>query len=506
MANIGREERSGGHDRALPQRFLDFMTTGWRTEETDLTPVPQVKHLARRRDLLSAAFPGDTLVIPTGTIHSRTFGSPYPFRAGSDFLWLTGDQEPDSVLVMHPTAGGHDAVLYTRPRSNAESGAQYLDRTDGEIWVGRRKSPQEKAAVLAIDTRPLHRLPAVLSAVASSDRLRVLRGYDAGLDGGLDRGMLPVTPDNTGRDAMLASVLSELRMEKDEWELAQIQDAVDATVRGFEDVARRLRPDAPTSERYIEGVFSWRARVDGNALGYSSVVAGGPRSTILHWARNDGSVEPGQILLMDMGIENNNCYTADVTRVLPVSGTFSPAQRDVYDIVHASRNAGLAALAPGAAFAEIHDVCMRVLAEGLRSLGLLKGSADEAMDPSSLAYRRWSLHGFGHMLGLDVHDCGHARPEAYGSGVLRENHVLTMEPGLYLQPHDELVPEELRGIGVRIEDDVLVTAHGHRLLTEALPTDSHEVEAWLAAQREAGPREPGIDDVRPAVHRGPTGY
>lgn len=288
-------------------------------------------------------------------------------------------------------------------------------------------------------------------------------------------------------------MLSELRLEKDEWETAQLQDAVDATIRGFEDIARRLRPDAPTAERLIEGVFAWRARVDGNAVGYNSIVAGGPRSTILHWDRNDGGIEPGQILLLDMGIENNQGYTADVTRVLPVSGTFTPAQRDVYDIVHASRTAGLAALAPGVEFAEIQWTCTRVLAEGLLGLGILKGSLDEVLDPQTMAYRRWTLHGFGHMLGLDVHDCGHARPEYYAGGVLRENHVLTMEPGLYLQPNDELVPEELRGIGVRIEDDVLVTATGHRLLTEALPTESYEIESWLAAQREAGPREPGVD-------------
>jgi Xaa-Pro aminopeptidase len=497
LGNIGREEISGAHDTEIPQRFLDLMATGWRGEEVDLTPVPQAKNLAQRRASLSAAFPGDTLVIPTGHIRSRTFGAPYPFRAGSDFLWLTGDQEPASVLVLHPTATGHDAVLYVQPRSDAASGARYLDRVDGEIWHGRRYSPEEKAAIFGIDTRTLDELPPVLAGVASSDRLRVLRGYDTGIDGGLERGSLPVTAEGAGRDAALASVLSELRLEKDEWEIAQLQDAVDATVLGFEDVARRLRPDVPVSERFIEGVFSWRARVAGNGLGYSAIAGGGPHATVLHWSRNDGQVEPGQVVLMDMGVENVNCYTADVTRVLPLSGTFSPAQRDVYDIVHAARTAGLAVMAPGVAFEEVQRVCTRVLAEGLSSLGVLKGSVDEAVDPSSIAYRRWSLHGFGHMLGLDVHDCGHARPEAYVAGVLRENYVLTMEPGLYLQPHDELVPEELRGIGVRIEDDVLVTGTGTRLLTQALPTGSYEVEAWLAAQREAGPREPGADDVAP---------
>ena len=493
MTNIGREELSGAHDAQLPPRFVDFMLQGWRDEGVDLTPVPHVKNLSRRRARLSEAFPGDTLVVPTGTIRSRTFGAPYPFRGGSDFLWLTGDQEPDSVLVLHPTANGHDAVLYVRPRSDTSSGAQYLDRVDGEIWHGRRFSPQEKSVILEIDTRTLAELPAAVGRVASSDTVRVLRGYDAGFDAGL----LPVTARNVGRDALLASVLSELRLVKDDWEIEQIQDAVDATVLGFEDVARRLPADMSFPERLVDGVFGWRARVAGNGIGYSSVVGGGPRTTVLHWSHNTGTVEPGQTLLMDMGVENVHCYTADVTRVLPVSGTFSTAQRDVYDIVHASRCAGLAVMAPGVAFREVHLTCMQVLAEGLHGLGILPGSVAEAMDPDTMSYRRWSLHGFGHMLGLDIHDCGHARPEAYGDGVLRENHVLTMEPGLYMQPHDELVPEELRGIGVRLEDDVMVTADGVRVLTQALPTASHEIESWLAAQREAGPREPGPDDVTP---------
>lgn len=490
MANIGREEVSGAHDSQIPKKFLDYMLTGWRIDEVDLTPVPQVKHLARRRTLLSAAFPGDTLVIPTGNIHSRTFGAPHLFRGGSDFIWLTGDQEPNSVLVLHPTATGHDAVLYVQPRSDIASGQQYLDRIDGEIWHGRRFSPQEKSVIFEVDTRPLAELPAAVGK-ANPAALRVLRGYDTGIDAGL----LPMTDENAERDALLASVLGELRLPKDEWEIQQLQQACDATVLGFEDVARRLPADAVTSERVIDGIFGWRARVNGNGVGYSSVIGGGPRSTILHWSRNDATVEPGQVLLMDMGVENVNCYTADVTRVLPVSGTFSKAQRDIYDIVYASRCAGLAKMAPGAAFREIHQTCMQVLAEGLHDLGILPGSVEEAMDPESMTYRRWTLHGFGHMLGLDVHDCGHARPEAYSAGVLKENYVLTMEPGLYLQPHDELVPEELRGVGVRLEDDVLITADGNRLLTQALPTESHEIESWLAAQRDAGPRTPGTHDL-----------
>jgi Xaa-Pro aminopeptidase len=180
-----------------------------------------------------------------------------------------------------------------------------------------------------------------------------------------------------------------------------------------------------------------------------------------------------------------------VTRTVPVNGTFTPLQRQVYDIVHASQQAGMDAIKPGVKFRDVHKTCMHVLAEGLNDLGLLPVSVDEAMSEQSTVYRRWTLHGFGHMLGIDVHDCANARNENYRDGELAEGYVLTVEPGLYFQPEDDLVPAELRGVGVRIEDDVLVTADGCRNLSAGLPRSSADVEAWMAAQREAGPRLPG---------------
>jgi Xaa-Pro aminopeptidase len=158
--------------------------------------------------------------------------------------------------------------------------------------------------------------------------------------------------------------------------------------------------------------------------------------------------------------------------------------------VHRSQQAGIDAIRPGVKFDDVHLTCMRVLAEGLSDLGVLPVSVDEAMAKENSHYRRWTLHGFGHMLGLDVHDCAHARKERYREGTLEEGYVLTVEPGLYFQPEDDLVPAELRGIGIRIEDDVLVTGDGARNLSDGLPRTADEVEVWLAAQREAGPRLP----------------
>ncbi|MER7444223.1 aminopeptidase P family protein [Micromonospora avicenniae] len=477
------------HDPAFPEAFLSFMRQGWRDSELAVTPAPQAPNHAKRRAALSAAFPGETLVIPTGNEKVRANDTAYPFRAGSDFAYLTGDLEPDSVLVMRPNGSGHDATLYMRPRSSRQTDEFFRSR-HGELWVGRRPTLTEKSTELGLPTADLAELEVALADLAPR-RTRVLRGFDSRVDAAVRPYDGPRAEGQPARDHELAVVISELKLVKDEWEIAQLQEAIDATVRGFEDVARVLPADRGVSERLLEGVFALRARHDGNDVGYGSIVGAGEHATTLHWVHNNGTTRPGELLLMDMGVENRNLYTADVTRVVPVDGRFTPLQRQVYDIVYASQQAGIDFIKPGVEFREVHRTCMRVLAEGLADLGLLPVSVDEAMDEKSTVYRRWTLHGFGHMLGIDVHDCANASKEKYREGTLGEGYVLTVEPGLYFQPEDELVPEELRGIGIRIEDDVLVTASGAVNLSAGLPRAADEVETWLAAQREAGPRLPG---------------
>ncbi|MDQ3274816.1 MAG: M24B family metallopeptidase, partial [Actinomycetota bacterium] len=226
-----------------------------------------------------------------------------------------------------------------------------------------------------------------------------------------------------------------------------------------------------------------RARVEGNDVGYTCIVGGGSHGTVLHWNDNDGPVRPGELLLLDMGVEARSLYTADITRTLPIAGRFSPLQRDLYTLVFDAQEAGMAAVRPGAKFSEYHQAAMTVLAHGLADLGLLPCSVEEALDPDSKVYRRWTIHGTGHMLGLDVHDCSAAPTDRYREGTLEPGYVLTVEPGLYFQPDDELVPEELRGIGIRIEDDLLVTADGNVNLSAAMPRTADDVEAWMASLR-----------------------
>ena len=471
------------YDVDFPDAFKHFMRTGWGESQLAVAPRPEAADHARRREALAAMFPGETLVIPSGNEKVRANDSLYPFRPGSDFMYLTGEHDPDAVLVLGPDG----ATLFIRPRSPRDTDEFFRNARYGELWIGRRHTLGEKTIELGLPTRDVSGLPQVLASLAPA-RTRVVRGNDLGVD----MAVRPYDPTEAGaRDRELATALSEMRLTKDDWELTQLQDAIDATVRGFEDVARVLPPDRPVNERFIEGIFGLRARHDGNGLGYSSIVGGGAHATILHWIRNTGATTPGQLLLMDMGVENPALYTADVTRTVPVSGRFSPAQRDVYEIVHRAQQAGMDAIAPGVRYEDVSRTCNQVLAEGLYELKLLPGSVEEALDKESMVFRRWTLHGFGHMLGLDVHDCTAARKEMYREGSLAAGYVLTVEPGLYFQADDELVPEELRGVGIRIEDDVLVTATGYRNLSDGLPRTPDAVEAWLAAQREVGPRYPG---------------
>lgn len=453
------------HDPAVPEAYLAFMRTGWDDREREVAPHPAAEQMARRRRALAEAFPGERLVLPGGGYKVRSNDTDYRFRVDTAHAYYCGNQTSDATLVIDDG----EAVLYARPRATRETDEFFRDRQYGELWAGRRPSLGELQASLGIEVRHADELEAALRA---SGKTRVHREVAAGVDA-------LVTGDE-GRDTQLARVASEQRLVKDDWEVAQLQEACDVTALGFTDCVREWDGVIEHGERWLEGTFFRRARTMGNDLGYDSIVAGGSHATTLHWIENSGPITPGELVLLDMGVEGNHLYTADVTRTLPVNGTFTPLQRELYDVVLHAQQAGIDALRPGVPFLAAHDAATVVLAHALADLGLLPCSAEEALDPDSKVYARWTLHGVSHMLGLDVHDCGRAAPEAYREGTLAEGMVLTVEPGLYFQADDLLVPEELRGIGIRIEDDILVTAEGTRNLSASLPRAADEVEAWMA--------------------------
>lgn len=462
------EPKTEGHDPAVPEAYAAFMREGWGDRELDLAVQEVAEPAARRRARLAEAFPGERLVLPAGTYKVRAYDTDYRFRPDTAHTYFSGNQTSDAVLVIE----GGESVLYARPRSSRETDEFFRDRQYGELWAGRRPSLKEMSDSLGLEVRHIDDLEA---ALGGSGKTRVLRGVSSYVDG--------LVAADESHDADLARVASELRLVKDDWEVAQLQQACDITTLGFEDVVREWDRVLEFGERWVEGTFFRRARAMGNDIGYDSIVGGGRHATTLHWIDNTGPITPGELALLDMGVENRSLYTADVTRTLPIDGRFTDLQRDLYDLVYAAQEAGINALRPGEPFRAGHNAAMEVLAHGLADLDLLPVPVEEALDPESRVYARWTLHGTSHMLGMDVHDCGQAAPEAYADGTLAEGMVLTVEPGLYFQEDDLLVPEELRGIGIRIEDDILVTADGTQNLSAALPRTSTEVEAWMDSLR-----------------------
>jgi Xaa-Pro aminopeptidase len=465
------KQRKNGLDKGVSDELAAHMRSGWAdTELRNLEPVAQAGHTARRRAALSARFPGERLVVPAGNLKRRSNDTDYPFRASVEYAYLTGNQTEDGVLVMEPEGEqGHTATLYLLPRSDRENGEFWLDG-QGELWVGRRNSLAEGEQLYGMPCADVRTLRGVLAA--ASGPVRVVRGHDAGVEQALTD---KVTLE---RDEEMRVFLSEMRLVKDDFEIAEMEKACAATVRGFEDVVRVLDKAEATSERYIEGTFFLRARVEGNDVGYGTIAASGPHATTLHWVRNDGPVRSGDLLLLDAGVETRELYTADVTRTMPVGGRFTDLQRTLYDAVFEAQEAGIAAVRPGAKYGDFHEAAQRVLAEHLVKWGLLEGPVERVLELG--LQRRWTLHGTGHMLGMDVHDCAVARRETYVEGTLEPGMCLTVEPGLYFQPDDLTVPEEYRGIGIRIEDDILVTEDGNRNLSAALPRTSTDVEEWMA--------------------------
>jgi Xaa-Pro aminopeptidase len=464
---MSSDTQRAAHDPANPEALLKFMTQRWARPRRQRGQVKAARAHRARRGALSQAFPGDVLIIPTGHEKVRANDTNFRFRPGTDFFYLTGSHEPDSVLMLLPEGDGHRHVLFVEPNPGKSNATFFTDRVKGELWVGARRGVPESQAWFGVDeARSLADLADFLTHLSAP--FRVLRGLSARVDGPL--------PAQVDRDDAFAQVLGELRLIKDAAEVAELSAAIASTRRGFEDVITRLA--VARSEREIEGVFGLRARVEGNDVGYSTIAACGAHACILHWSRNNGKVNPEDLLLLDAGVEGNSLYTADITRTLPISGTYSPEQREVVQLVHRAQRAGIAEVRPGNDFLAPNRAAMRVLALGLQHMGIL-ADAEEALREDRQLYRRYTLHNVSHMLGLDVHDCARAREEAYKFGKLRAGMVLTVEPGLYFQPDDLTVPAKYRGIGVRIEDDILVTETGSRNLSRSLPSDPAAVERWM---------------------------
>jgi len=457
------------HDSGTPDNLIAFMSQGWIDAPITVATIANQEGFRRRRAALSKAYPDTYIIVPAGHEKVRANDTNFRFRPSSDFAYLTGAGEPGALLVLEPAHTGHRTLLFV-PAHNRGKAEFFTDRVYGELWVGRHRGVDESQLFYGVDAcRPITEIEAYLGEVKRSGaRVRVVRG---------DQPEVDAVFAQTDGDDELATHLSEVRLIKDAYEVAELRRCVEITKRAFEDVIAVL-PRAK-SEREVEAAFWSRARIEANDVGYLTIAAAGNHACTLHWNHNHGKIDKSELLLLDAGVEVESLYTADITRTLPIGGSYSPEQRAVYDLVHASQKAAFDEVRPGSDFLAPNRAAMRVLTEGLIELGILKHSVDEAMDPQNQYYRRYTLHNVSHMLGIDVHDCARARSEHYRYGALQPGMALTVEPGLYFQPDDATVPERFRGIGVRIEDDVIVTQDGHENLSAILPSQSSDVEAWM---------------------------
>jgi Xaa-Pro aminopeptidase len=472
----GKDTEVRTHDIPIADAMVEFMKVGWAPSPLDgVTAHPSIPYTKIRRDKVSKQFVGKRLIFPSGSLKVRSNDSDYQFRAHSAFSWFTGivasDCVPDSLFIMEPTADGHQGLLFIHPRSPRDNNEFYKNTRYGEFWVGRRMTLDETETKYALQVKQIELIEEFLS---DKKETLLVRGQDPAID--------KLVVEDAESEKEFLNYISVMRAVKDKYEIDEMQKAIDASVRGFADMVR-IFPAAtavPRGERVVEAAFYGRARLEGNDNGYPSIVASGAHACILHWIKNDGDVLPGDLILIDAGVEVESHYTADITRTFPVNGKFTQTQRNIYMIVYKAQQAGIAAIKPGARFRDIHNACMVEIARGAQELGVLPISAEESLLAENGLHRRWQFHGSGHHLGIDVHDCAHARKEQYSDALLEPGMILTVEPGFYVQPDDTLFPEEYRGIGVRIEDDILVTESGAKILSNALPRHPDEVEAYMA--------------------------
>jgi Xaa-Pro aminopeptidase len=482
------------------KQFAEFMTTKWDKEVPTPLDFTVEKHFAEvRRSKLSQNFLGDRLVIEAGDLKTRSNDCDYRFRPFTPFSYYTGlgmDFDPGAVMVFEPITikikqqkpyRTHVCTLYVEPMKGRDSAEFFTSSSKGEFWIGKRPGIADFEESLGVTVKDKEALKKDLKKLIKPPfKTRLLSESDS--------------------DEKLLEFASEHRLIKDNYEISEMKKAISATKAGFERVIQTL-PRAISSqrgERVVEGEFNANAIELGNAVGYETIAAAGENATTLHWIRNNGRVQEGDLLLLDAGVEMDSLYTADITRTLPISGKFNQWQRNIYEVVLKAANAAFrkaeswnsANNSTGNStgnsddsndqpvkFRDVHDEAMKVIVEELIKLDILKVSASEALSKDGQQHRRWMCHGTSHHLGMDVHDCAAARASMYHDANLEEGMIFTIEPGLYFKSDDLLVPAQYRGIGIRIEDDILVTSNGAVNLSADIPRNAEHVESWMSNLR-----------------------
>ncbi len=414
--------------------------------------------------------PDAVAIVQGSRLASRSADTHFPFRQDSDFWYLTGFDHPNATAVLR-SSDGPDFTLYVEPRMR-----------EAEVWTGYR--PGVEGAVREFDADEAHPAEKLIGSVpellTGAERVYHQLGRDTGLDaalvGAADNMRLHSRQGHVPPEAFVdpRSILHEMRLLKDDDELETMRRAAAISAEAHHEAARLAH--GGHYEYELQAVLDYTFRRRGaRGPAYDSIVGGGANACVLHYIRNDQKLENGTLVLIDAGCELDG-YASDVTRTYPVGGRFEGPARAIYDAVLDAQLAALDVARPGGTLIEVHDAAVRRLAENLIELGILKGTADEAIQQET--YRPYYMHQTSHWLGLDVHDVGaYVRDSA--PRPLEPGMVFTVEPGLYIAPDDEGSDPRFRGIGVRIEDDVAVTADGCEVLTEAIPKNPEDVEAWV---------------------------
>ncbi|PTD97208.1 Xaa-Pro aminopeptidase [Pseudothauera lacus] len=432
----------------------------------DITPFR-----ARRERLLARmhALGGGVAILPTAPERTRNRDAHYPYRHDSYFYYLTGFREPEAVVVL--VAGTEDrSVLFCRAKDE-----------EREIWDGYRYGPEAAQAAFGFDEAWTigdleRRLPDLL---ANQPVLWSGLGYDGEWDGKVMAALNAVranarsgvVPPHSVRD--IRAELDEMRLIKDDFELATMRRAASISAGAHRRAMAATRPGRFEYEIEAELLHAFRA-AGSQAPAYTSIVASGRNACVLHYVENDCRMADGDLLLIDAGCELDG-YASDITRTFPVNGRFSGPQRDIYELVLAAQGAAKAAIRPGAHWNEPHEAAVRVLAQGMLDLKLLSGSLDGVLENGD--YRRFYMHRTSHWLGMDVHDAGEYKQDGDWR-LLAPGMVLTVEPGCYIRPDDK-VPAAFWNIGVRIEDDAVVSADGCEFITEDAPRSVADIEAVM---------------------------
>ena len=429
---------------------------------------------ARREAFMQRLGPNAVAVVRSLPERLRNGDAFYSFRQSSDVVYLTGFVEPDCTLILRPGAETEKFVMFVRPRD-----------PEMEVWDGKRAGVEGAKELYGADAAyPAAELHAKLGElIANHDELHYGLGLDEKFDALIAANIARLRKmEKKGQRPPRALIdprhaLHEQRLHKRPEEIAALRKA--SLISADAHVAAMKAGKPGTFEHELEALvdYTFRKR-GGNEPGYSTIVGAGENATILHYIENKCAIADGDLVLVDAGCEYDH-YTADITRTWPANGTFTAPQRDVYQLVLATQKSAVELVKPGTTLDEIHDHCVRSLTQGMIDLGLLSGTADERIEDKT--FRRYYMHGTSHWLGLDVHDVGaytrDGKPRPLAPGM-----VITVEPGLYVAAlgghlDDQDIPKALRGIGVRIEDDVLVTETGHEVLTAACPKELDAIEA-----------------------------